>query len=627
MCIPYSNKTLCLYATITALFLLLITGSLHAEDYILATTNGTTTYYLARNGTSGVQRVESFDPDICIWHCENFQGTSSTLNNGTEYGWLYQTVSNTKYYLSSGGGTLSLVTSPSKTTGQNSQNYTCWRTDGTYVYNYYETRFLVIFNSQTSYYLALNQTPEAATNTNSNTAIPYVVTTYNLDDQTTAPTISVTGLSGNSGIQLSHTDVTGTYTTQYYKYTIGSAHYWYNGTDHDAAPQTADFATMVPDYEWSISSGNDYADIDENGAFISKRLATTVQDVIVTLTTTHNGSGYSNTRTYTITVQDFPEIVPNAGIGGYNVIQNVGESTTLRGYTQGGYTAPYTKYGWEYDKHNVYNGKDYEYNNPGFYQGDENLIYSWTLSGEDSEYCSLSSATVYNPTLTYVTDAGHDVIVQLYLTITHPDFPDFSVSAGPFNVTLFSNTPDAPVLTRTGNQITMSTTVQNASIYYTINESDPSSNQNGSRQIYTEPITITTSPLVIKACTRRYDNYSNVVTETYLLKLDPPVITISAYGDVTISNAASNPADAQIYYSTDNSTPATLYENAFTVENGITVTAMAKKQGYDDSDNASSTFNATQVATPTINITTNGVTFSCETPGVTYHYTINNENI
>ena len=71
-----------------------------AADYVLTYTSGGTTYYLARNGTSGVQRVDAFDPSICIWSCSSNTGgtTASTLTtNNNRY--LFQTVNGTRYFL------------------------------------------------------------------------------------------------------------------------------------------------------------------------------------------------------------------------------------------------------------------------------------------------------------------------------------------------------------------------------------------------------------------------------------------------------------------------------------------------------------------------------------------------
>ena len=154
------------------LILLLMMGSVGAKaaDYVLAYVNGGTTYYLARNGTTGVTRVTAFDPTTCVWSCaSNTAGTTAgTLNNSNTYGYLYQTVGGTRYFLHANGDNFGLGTNA----GAN--NYYRWRTDGTRVYNRYA--------NNTSYYINLaNATP--ARNTTQNTASnarPYQVTTNNV---------------------------------------------------------------------------------------------------------------------------------------------------------------------------------------------------------------------------------------------------------------------------------------------------------------------------------------------------------------------------------------------------------------------------------------------------------------
>ena len=83
-----------------------------AADYVLAYVNGNTTYYLARNGTTGVQRVTTFNPATCIWSCasDNAGTTAGTLNNSNTYGYLYQTVNGTRYFLNASANALGLGT-------------------------------------------------------------------------------------------------------------------------------------------------------------------------------------------------------------------------------------------------------------------------------------------------------------------------------------------------------------------------------------------------------------------------------------------------------------------------------------------------------------------------------------
>ncbi len=92
----------------------------------------------------------------------------------------------------------------------------------------------------------------------------------------------------------------------------------------------------------------------------------------------------------------------------------------------------------------------------------------------------------------------------------------------------------------------------------------------------------------------------------------------------TVSITTTTPTPVSIYYTLDGTTPttsSTQYTAPFTVNNGQTVKAFAVKADFYDSNVSSVTFTATKVATPTITMDQNGVTFSCATTGVSFYYT------
>ena len=244
-----------------------------AEDYVLAYVNGGTTYYLARNGTTGVQRVNSFNPTTCIWSCSSDEGgnTSGTLNNSNTYGYLFQTVGGTKYFLGAANDNLSLATNvPS--------NYYRWRTNGTYVYNRSGN-----YGNYTNYYINLaNNTP--ARNTTANTtsnARPYTFTISDIETTSSNPTINGADLltaTGNS-----------TYTATGASYSAGYTNYRFNNTDHfvyNNAVITPAAATLTN--TWSLT-GNTYATVNNAGVVTVSSLPES--DITLTLTVTVAATG------------------------------------------------------------------------------------------------------------------------------------------------------------------------------------------------------------------------------------------------------------------------------------------------------------------------------------------------
>lgn len=83
---------------------------------------------------------------------------------------------------------------------------------------------------------------------------------------------------------------------------------------------------------------------------------------------------------------------------------------------------------------------------------------------------------------------------------------------------------------------------------------------------------------------------------------------------------------ASIYYTTDGTTPDTtnpaqLYSGAIPITGTVTIKAVAVKEDYRNSGMASATFTVPQVETPSISLSSNVITLSCDTDGATIKYT------
>ena len=427
------------------------------------------------------------------------------------------------------------------------------------------------------------------TATNSGTNVLFAVTElqYNSSDVgVTTPTISAAVNADKTGIQFSHTNVEGTYKAGYTNYVFygGANHYWWSGALQTAKPEEiSDWSGAQ--YEWSITSGGNYATIDATtGVLTTKGAArTSGGNVTVTLTTTEASSGYRSTQTYNVEIRDHDVNNVTASIGNVNVIHAVNGQITLNGSLSGNYCPAYTTYTFGGNTHNLYNGKDLA-TAPGF-NGTTGCTYAWSLSGEGAANATLSSTTAAAPTLTYTTDAGHDAVVTVNLTLTHPDYPAFSATAT-YPVTLYTSMLSAPAIAfnQGANQVALTSTISECEIYYTTDGSDPRTS--GTK--YTAPFALTTSPTTVKACCKRGDYWSEVTEGTYRLPLATPAISFSADGEVTIA-LADAPAGTVYRYTTDGSEPtasSALYDDAAkpTVENFVKVLAIALNDDYDPSD-------------------------------------------
>lgn len=562
---PFKNGAgkllLTLFLLMTSITTWAQTGTTVANCYVF--NNGTYGYLYNKNGT--LASSTTFTPQS-VWIASGAMGTTNRT---------LQSYSNRAQYLVGSAGNGDAVSiGNSSSVWQTRDGYLATR--GNYYSYYLQTNDGTAFTTRRSGY---NQryTPVAISTTQ-----------YPVSNNATAPIISATISSGNNGVRLSHTNLSGSYRIAYDHFVVsGTNHYWYDGSDHNTAPQQTTFNNSTPgvNYTWSIVSGEQYATISDAGLLRSRGNATTQQTVQVKLTTTHTASGYSNEQTYNVQIRDYPATTVTAGIGDYNIINTVGGNLQLRGFLNGNYVASYTTYTIGGQSHNLSNGQDYGYNTPQVNGGFE---YHWSLSGEGTAYATIANTLANNPQLTYTTDAGRDVVVEVNMYVTHPDFPELHVVATPFNVTLYSTSLAAPTISyNEGTHLVTLSTVSEGTTYYTTDGSDPRTS--GTRIAYTAPFSVTT-PKTIRASMERWGNRSSVSEETIHFQLGTPEITFSSSGVMTVT-LANAPAGTTFRYTTDSSEPtteSTLYDNSNkpTIPNGTTVKvkAFSSTTGYDPSE-------------------------------------------
>lgn len=235
------------------------------------------------------------------------------------------------------------------------------------------------------------------------------------------------------------------------------------------------------------------------------------------------------------------------------------------------------------------------------------------------------STTCANPTITFSNKTGKVTLFSkttssvIYYTTdgTTPSSTNGKKYTSPFTVTApttimaivtRANFTDSEVTTKTiskvadptiqndgSNAIIISTTTDDAAIYYTLDGSDPTT----SSTLYTTPITDVTSGVTVKAIAVK-DGMINsaVITSTFSLQCAKPVIARTGN---TVTITCSYPTSGvSIYYTKNGGEPtsgSTLYTESFEVAIGDVVKAIAIAAGYENSEIA--TKNITQELTPT----------------------------
>lgn len=244
------------------------------------------------------------------------------------------------------------------------------------------------------------------------------------------------------------------------------------------------------------------------------------------------------------------------------------------------------------------------------------LGWSKTADGE-----IVSQSSSYKPTLTSNNPAAS---LNTTLYARFQIYPT-GITATPASIVLGVN--------RSSNPISVSLVPQGSYkniVFETSNSAIATVDANG---VVTAKSTAGTATITIKAF--KSDGVTVLATASVAVSVleycATPVITIAPSSDgktATVTLSSTTPG-ATIYYTTDRNDPTASsmpYSSAFSISNGQTVKAIAVKDGYLNSAIATDMYSAEKVATPTIDITTSGVSFSCETPGVSFYYTINGDN-
>lgn len=478
------------------------------------------------------------------------------------------------------------------------------------------------WNNSTFYY-SYNGSTFSATTSNSNAINAYQITTNNVGaaDNTTAPSISCTGVT-STGIQLTHTNLSGNYVPAHTTYSWNGSvqRYYYNNTFYTS---TSAFTQTIsnPTYTWSIQSGN--ATVDQNGKVTLTSMNS--GSVVVKLTTSNISPLSNKTTTYTITVTNVP--TRSESEYGNMSLTPVAATLDLNGTVTLTASASISKTTRTYPVYatlsgtgcsGYYNGTNYSTTAPSPTNTTGTAAYhhfDWATTG--SSYYTVNPATSTTSNTTTLTRNS---------TLTATD-QQFAVTVtGYYDNQAVTKTATATITIPMTYEDLSGITCSNMILTY--GESDvlhPTTSIAGSGAKYEElvyssanraiatvdadgRVTATGAGSTTITIQSKKRNGSNGVSCQVTITVNPasleaPTISIDPSGHVTLADNNDPAIAATIYYTTDGSDPTTsntrqAYSGTFTVASETTVKAVATKAGgnYNNSSVVSQFYVASGVS-------------------------------
>lgn len=233
----------------------------------------------------------------------------------------------------------------------------------------------------------------------------------------------------------------------------------------------------------------------------------------------------------------------------------------------------------------------------------------------------LTQPTTIKALTAYATWENSDIATAVY-NVTTPQVPTFSVPAGTYN---------------TAQTVALACSTTGASIYYTLDGTDPSpdATESPTSILYTTSIAVDVSKTIKALATTEGDARSDIVTATYELKAVSPVFSAATgtFTDNFVTSIATTTSNAKIYYTIDGTTPTIdsyLYSSPLDIFSTITLKAIAIFAGWTSSDVTTVTYTfipKTSVA-PTFSLPTGtyteaiAVSLASPTPNKIIRYTL-----
>ena len=308
----------CRQAFILLALLMMGVSGAWAADYVLTYTTGGTIYYLARNGTTGVQRVTTFDPTTCIWSCSSNTAGTTASTLGTSNRYLFQTVNDTRYFLNYNLGF----------TATTANNNCRVRINNNQLYFYSNNRYIILSGA----------TPTYSTTETTGRARADQITSNTVTSTSTNPTINGADVLTATGT--SNYNATGAaYRIGYTDYSFNGVHVYLdaNGNNFTGTPANATLTNA-----WSLES-NSYATVNNSGVVTVSSLPQSDLTLTLTVTATATGgtpaapAGTTLTASKEITIQGTTPSAPIINVSGNSVTLSTDAtgSTTIR-YTLDG---------------------------------------------------------------------------------------------------------------------------------------------------------------------------------------------------------------------------------------------------------------------------------------------------
>ena len=182
-----------------------------------------------------------------------------------------------------------------------------------------------------------------------------------------------------------------------------------------------------------------------------------------------------------------------------------------------------------------------------------------------------------------------------------------------------ANYVPSPVISYADGKVAISEELDGATIYYTTDGSEPTTEST----VYTEPFAVDRNVLVRAMATYEDLDPSDIVSyQVEAFKVTAPTVS---FANLKV-HISCETAETQIYYTIDGSDPAEngiLYTEPFGILTSCTIKAVAKRDGYTNSDIVEQQVDVDNVkcSKPAIALDGNSFTVTTLTEGATLYYT------